>query len=362
MTADLDTRVREAAPIADAEVGRLTLEAAEHHLRDAILANPRAADARQPVRRRFAGRRWPVAGLGVTGAAITLVLLLAGGDGGIGPTPQRAWAAPALKVANAVPRLLIGLPGWSVTRADEFRVDDGEMTFSDGTRSFDLRWISVSQLQDKLRDRASSADRLDDVEVLGTPATVFRYRGAVDDFTAIFKSGRYALEFRTAKDRERLDAQGFARVLASLKVVGVDEWLGAMPPSVVLPAKSDEAVRAMLEGVPLPDGFDAGRLADEAAVRDRYQLGAKVSGAVACAWLKQWVDARRAGDTDAERAAEKAMATSHNWPVLLEMASAGGYPDVLWEFADAMNGDGTVVGGTVLTVEESYPSALGCEG
>jgi hypothetical protein len=135
-----------------------------------------------------------------------------------------------------------------------------------------------------------------------------------------------------------------------------------MPPSVVLPAKTGEAVQGMLAGLPLPAGFDSGKLAGDAAVRDRYQLGAKVSGAVACAWLKQWVDARRAGDTGAERAAERALATSHRWPILKEMSAGGAYPEVLWGLADAVNGNGTVMGGKRLSVEEAYRPALGCEG
>ena len=30
------------------------------------------------------------------------------------------------------------------------------------------------------------------------------------------------------------------------------------------------------------------------------------------------------------------MATSHRWPILLEMDEGGAYPEVLWDLADAM--------------------------
>jgi hypothetical protein len=43
-----------------------------------------------------------------------------------------------------------------------------------------------------------------------------------------------------------------------------------------------------------------------------------------------------------------------------EMTAEGTYPEVLWELADAMQGDGTVRGGRPLTVEETYEDALGC--
>ena len=33
---------------------------------------------------------------------------------------------------------------------------------------------------------------------------------------------------------------------------------------------------------------------------------------------------------------------------------------MLWQYADAVAGDGTVMGGKTLTVEQSYKDALGC--
>jgi hypothetical protein len=81
---------------------------------------------------------------------------------------------------------------------------------------------------------------------------------------------------------------------------------------------------------------------------------------VACAWIGQWVDARRAGNDRGAQEAVVAMATSRRWPILLEMHEEGDYPEVLWELADAMAGDGVVMGGKPLTIEESYADALGC--
>jgi hypothetical protein len=113
--------------------------------------------------------------------------------------------------------------------------------------------------------------------------------------------------------------------------------------------------------MPLPEGFDSDPLEQGDAVRDRYQLGAIVSGAVACAWLDQWVAATAADDEASVQQAVDAMATSHGWAVLQQMNDEGDYPEVLWEYADALAGNGPIMGGKELTIEESYGAALGCD-
>ena len=104
----------------------------------------------------------------------------------------------------------------------------------------------------------------------------------------------------------------------------------------------------MLRGVPLPPGFDAP--AGEATTRDRYQLGAKVAGAVACAWIE------RGGEE-----ARRALASAKTWPILHEMNAEGDYPEVLWQYADAFQKGGDVPAGKPgVTVKNSYRDALGC--
>ena len=41
-------------------------------------------------------------------------------------------------------------------------------------------------------------------------------------------------------------------------------------------------------------------------------------------------------------ARRRALASSRNWPVLLEMNAEGDYPEVVWQYADALNGKGDV--------------------
>jgi hypothetical protein len=112
----------------------------------------------------------------------------------------------------------------------------------------------------------------------------------------------------------------------------------------------------------LPPRFDVGSLlrAEGGTVLDRYQLGAKVTGAVGCAWLERWVASRRAGDAAGIRQAVGALTTSHHWRVLQEMQAAGAWPRVFWQYADAAVAGAPVAAGKPLSVEESYRDALGC--
>jgi hypothetical protein len=152
----------------------------------------------------------------------------------------------------------------------------------------------------------------------------------------------------------------YRRLLGSLREVSVDAWLGAMPASVVLPKESESVVDEMLADMTLPPGFDRGGLGTGDAVRDRYQLGARVAGAVACAWIRIWADARAAGDTAAADEAVDAMQGSRRWAILREMSAEGAYPEVLWDFADAMKGNGRIMGGRGMDVAEAYEEGLGC--
>jgi len=303
-----------------------------------------------PTAPRRALRRPRLLAAAAVAAALAAVLpvVLAGRGGGT------AWAAEALRVAQAAPRLLVGAPDWSVVRADEFSVDYGEMTFASGGRQLDLHW-QRGGFVDTLSDRAAGADLATTAPADGRQARVYRYRGT-DDFTALWREDGYTLEARGLA----ADVESFTALIGTLHQVGVDEWLSAMPASVVKPASRADAVRGMLDGVPLPPRFDAAALETGGALRDRYQLGAQVVGAVACAWIGRWVDGRRSGDDAAVRQAVGAMATSHDWKILREMQAQGDYPEVLWEYADAMAQNAPVPGGKPLTIEESYRQALGC--
>ena len=269
--------------------------------------------------------------------------------------PHAEETADAIQVAADAPRLLVDLPGWNVVRYDDSSPIDGEMTFFNGDHALDLTWRAADTHDSYIDDRAYSSEPPREIIVNGFPATEFQYSGTTD-FTTLWLDGDRSFEARG----EFTDRAAYEAVLAALTTTDFDSWVAAMPETVVKPDDRADVVAAMLSDVPQPAGFDVGALVSSIGVKDRYQLGARVVSSVACLWIDQWANARASGDTASEAEAIAAMASSHDWAILIEMDSQGGYSGVVWEYADAIAGDGTVIGGTVLTVQESYGNALGC--
>ncbi|RKQ92119.1 hypothetical protein C8N24_1958 [Solirubrobacter pauli] len=330
----LDEAVRRAAPITDDELDALMLDAVEAELREAIVTRP--VRRRAPRRRR---RLVPAAGALVAAALAATIVFLSGSGGGT----DRAWAAQAVRVAEAVPRLLID--GWTVTRADQFDVGTGEMQFENGVRRAELSWRRDQSLAGWVRDRGKSTRALADHAVLGTTARVFEY--SPRDQTALWTMDGYVLELR---------GPGVEELLGRLRAVSVDVWLSAMPASVVRPGSSDRVIDEMLVDLPVPPGFDRAALDTHGAPRDRYQLGARVVAAVSCGWIKTWLE----GAARERTAAVQALRAVERSAVLKAMNREGHYGEVLHQHVEAVATDGTVVGGKALTVAESYKDALGC--
>lgn len=244
---------------------------------------PGDAFAAAPIPSRRSASR-PLALAGALVALIAAVLLLTGAFSGAGSHPT--YAAAAVKVAEANPRLLVTAPGWKVTDANEFEIGNGEMTFADGTRKLSLTWYPARLYRSYLRDRASVSEPRSS-RLLGHAATTVDYgRGEyatmLSPFGAVFVELRGRLGGRSA----------YRSVLASLRPVDVDTWLGAMPPSVVAPEAQPRTVRRMLRGIPLPPNFHPIGLTGESTVLDHYSLGVKVADAVACGWVEAWLAAR----------------------------------------------------------------------
>jgi hypothetical protein len=316
--------------------------------------SPPAPEAVARMRARAIGRRRrrrpalllaPLA----TCALLALVVLAWPAGGG----QERAFAAELMRAAEGAPRLLLG--GWTVTRVDEWNAGTGEMTFSQGARRLELSWWPVRVSGPKV---GAAKDPDPGVElrvgVAGSHATVQRYAGT-DDYTAVWRSGDAVVMARAIA----ASPEDFARVVASFEQVDARAWLTALPSSAVTPDEHRDAVDAMLAGMPIPPGLDVGALRADRETRDRYQLGALVSGAVACGWIEAWVKAKAAGDIPASERAADALATAHEWPILREMTADGDYPEVLWGYADAVAGDGKVPAGKLgVSVAASYVDAL----
>jgi hypothetical protein len=353
--------------VAEAEDELLAGVMAERQLRRA----PRHASH---LRRR---RVFARAGVAVAATALVLVALLSLRDGSSDRGSGTAWAAEHIRFAEASPLVLLDAPGWRVEYADEQSRDEGELQFRRGTTpppqgglisgddpvkpipadtdSATLHWRGGA-IGGWFGDRAASAVLTTTAPVLGTTARVYQYEGGTPghrDITALFRYDGRVLEFRAGA----ADVDAFKVLLATLKRVDTDTWLSAMPASVVKTADREVTINQMLQGVAVPPGFDPRDIKGADLTKDRYQLGAAVTGTVACQWFERWADAREKNDPVKEREATAAMATAKGWPILNEMAKEGDYPEVLFEYVAAMP-SGDWYGGPLIG---EVNSGLGCE-
>jgi hypothetical protein len=284
----------------------------------------------------FSRHRAASVGLAIACAAVAAVLIVLGGgsvdsvkDGG-----RPTYAAAAIKVAEANPRLLVTAPGWSIVHAHSFEVDSGILEYRYRNRpaygphahGLHLSWhpaqLYRSILREHRRDGTAEAST-----VLGRQAITFHdhHRGSFDYFTLLPPQGEVFVELNAS-----LGESEYATVLRSLRAVGVDRWLAAMPPEVVQPAARSDVIARMLRGVPLPPRFQTAALEAETHFTDRYTLGKAVAGAVTCGWLESWSAATRSGDDADARQAVEGMTGARRWSVLLQMVREKGYQgDVL---------------------------------
>ncbi len=257
----------------------------------------------------FARRRLALGlggGLAIAALAVAIVLLSGGSVRGGRPP----FAAAAVEVAEANPRLLVGAPGWKVTRADEFGAGEGEVTFGDGSHELTVHWYPARLYRGYLRDRASVSPQRRS-RLLGRLATTVHYGGA-EYATMLTPQGSVFLEFRGGLDSRA----EYEEVLRSLGPASVNEWLAAMPPEVVRPEDRQATAERMLRGVPLPPGFDLAGPQGKDLVLDHRALGVEVGGQVACGWVQAWQAARGAGDATGAREAVAALATAPSWPMV----------------------------------------------
>jgi hypothetical protein len=356
---DLMTKVRSANPVHPTAFQDWTESPEGQEVAERILAAP-PGETEPAVKKEKVhdGRRKIFTGTRLLAGATAALLIL--GIVGVVSIRQSdtgsAWAASLVRIAEDSPRLLLAEAGWEVVRADEFSGELGEMTFSNGEYEMDLRWTSAKYHRVAVEDRRKSAQESWNVTIAGRDAVLFQYEG-VTDFTALWRDGDHSLELRGVFPT----VGRYRAVAASLQAVDVNTWLSAMPESVVKPDIRAASVDEMFADIPVHPDVDVDKLKASERVTDRYQLGAKVTGAVACAWIDQWIDATSKNNDKRAQEAVDTMATSHNWAILLEMNEAGDYPEAIWEYAEALPENSPVSGGRPMTIEEAYESALGCE-
>lgn len=296
----------------------------------------------------FSQHRGASLGFGLASVVTVAALIVLSGSSvnsvrdGAHPT----FAAAAVKVAEANPRLLVTAPGWSLVHARSFEVERGELIYKadehplygPGGRQLNLTWHPARFYRDRLRENGHACCHVSTPMIstlLGQRATTFAYPGQHPNYaTVLLPQGNVFIEVNGSFGNK----QEYETALHSLRPVSVEAWLGAMPPEVLRPAARSAAISQMLQGIPVPPGFDASALhfrgapvssgsplQGESALTDRFMLAKSVTGALACDWLQRWLSATRAGDNAAAQEAVNAMATARHWPVLLQMVREKGY-------------------------------------
>ncbi len=297
----------------------------------AALRDDISRDGVLPVARRRRGKRFAVVAAAAVAAAVIfgLITLLAPPS-----VENSAYAAPAIQFARQSPRLLLAQPGWRVTDLNQEYSDQGEMTFSSGSRTLDIDWGTPANAFGQITGKngqilAGAPVAIDGHRALagvmpGQASTGPRY------FSALWIVGDQGLRARG----EFADLAQFEAVVQTLHRVSVSTLLAALPASVVTSAGRKATVAKMLADIPQPKGFSSSKLSDSTLLLDRYQLGANVTSAVSCSWLGQYLH----GNPTQRSQASAAMATSRHWAILREMAPEGGFSQMIWETADNMNG------------------------
>ena len=258
-------------------------------------------------------------------AAMAILFILGGSSVNHGGRPT--YAAAAVKVAEANPRLLITTPGWSIIHANSFEAEYGGLTYKEAGHpafgpeglSLTMNWAPASLYRTILRESRSKATVMKST-VLGRQTTTFHYRGSPAYITILPPHNSVFVSLSAS-----LPKGAYESVLRSLRAVSVEQWLAAMPPEVVQPTAESGVIAQMLHGVPLPPGFDPSTLHAEGALTNRYELGQAVASAVACGWLESWSAATRSGDDAAARRAAEGMAGARRWAVLLQMVHEKGF-------------------------------------
>jgi hypothetical protein len=319
----------------------------------------------KPVRRPFGWRKaFALCLVGAAAATLTAVVLLGGSPVG---THQPDFAGAAVKIAETSPRILVGAPGWSVRRVNEFTLAGGTVEFSDGTDDLLAVWTRTPP---KLRMPLSGSDAAfpklgqwyrtylrgctrpvgstdgcrtftENVEIpfLGRRAVLhedmtIRHDGDERHQFAVVAPPNHGLTLTL--DGSADSRAEFLKVLGTVHTASVDEWLGALPPRIVAPVEHPGVVEQILRGVPVPAAVDVDAIKSDLLAGSPRQVRIAVVSAVACGWLDKWRAALQSGNAPAEAKAERAMASSTDWPVLVDMHQSGLWPHIVRQIAIEM--------------------------
>ena len=113
-------------------------------------------------------------------------------------------------------------------------------------------------------------------------------------------------------------------------------------------------------GIPTPPGFAPPAL-DDLGVVDRPTVALRVAGEIACGWIERYELSRTTGDPEGADEAMAALAGTHDWPVLVDLARDGRPPIVFWRAADEIVRTGDV-GPRNGSDGEGWATTFGCTG
>ena len=274
-------------------------------------------------------RRWLPLGFASLGCAAALAVVIVFSGGGVdpaGPGASPAFADAAVKVAEANPRLLITAPGWRIEEARSFKPREGQLELGDGTDQVHLAWEPAAYRHENLYKKGGEGRVAGtwNETIAGRKAIVFHLQepGLGSYFTTVFpaEGGIFVSLGGAFAERSEWEA-----LMASVRAVGVDAWLKAMPGEILQPGAFTAEVARMLHGVTVPPGFDPAAAIGPTELTNRFQAGKKLTQAVTCEWVRRWDGAVQDGDKAVAQEAVTAMSGAREWPVLLQMVREKGY-------------------------------------
>jgi hypothetical protein len=270
-----------------------------------------------------------------------------GGDGDGGGKNGDPTVASSLDLPQGQ-GIVLDAPGWKVDSLGS----DG-LRFRKGDADLEVTSYDADSYDSYVVDREHIVEPPapgEPIEVLGRPAQMWAY--SADDHTAIREvEGGHWMEFRA----QGLDEQAYLALLGRLRLATEAEFDASLPEDFVAAGERlPEALQVVgaitrVSGADFPQGAPSTLGSGEA--EDRYQFGAEVAGAYACAWLEEFENAKTHGQAARAAEAARVLGTSRQWPILKEMNADGDYPEVLWQYADE------VAAGEV---PEGYREGLGC--
>ena len=339
-TDDLDLILRASRLGADEELAPIDLDAAFAALLEDIDDDAAPGPPPAPARQSSPWKRWRLR-VALVGALALIALAAVAVFGALRSDDDlSAYAAEAIEVAEANRRLLVSEEPWHVSYAAWDSPALGEVDFITGSsRERTADYLDISWYPDSEHGRYidfSDRERTAPVEIAGEDVYVqFERRRYTEPGSVAFRTTLPASDGTITVIDGGLegDEEDVVAVLESIESVDTATWLGAMPDSVVQPSDQASEIDRLLEGVPLPAGFDRSVLEPAHLPQDEYQLTAFVMYGAYCGWLDEWWRADQAGDAEAAQEAIDQLNASPQWPAVVAQKETGALDNDFRDYA-----------------------------